>query len=726
MSTELRLSVIGLQRFRGFRAPTRITLQAGINVLVGDNGSGKSSVCNAVEWCLFGRTVETKGSGIAEYKDREIKHRADDDGDTAVELVFDGPHGEVTLSRTRAADAKTKSPEDRLNVVDATGTTHTGADAEAWLAAQGFPSWMEWRSSYCQHQEDARHRLLDDNSLKASLAALLGLEDLVDLRNRFDEVKLKAHVKSVKRVEAQQNEDLLELATAPGPVDEAQAVCEGLGVDTQRVTRDALRDAATKLLDAARDLGSELGLTVDVPGGDSELDEIIDWANGWPAVVRSLPGKHSRLTELRKGGGELSALILEIEPLARQVTQAQESLRASIERDGDSEGRGQAVTQTRDEADLANADRKAANALRALLQDARGVLDTRPSDVCPVCETVVPELAKSLEARLGDLSSELADSLDARCDKAHQAAAQAEQRVGELTQLEGQLTQANQHLDTKTQALRAQLAETEAQADDPLAAARVALEAKQAEIAKLEPLLQSRDEGLEQHRQDTERLAAMARYVDALATQSTRVDVITLGAWQEYQDSLDALVNLLVDADALATHTNALLARRSQERLSVVNRNLGKYFSMITGEERAAARGLTVKTRATATKLSYRVVDAHGEPLLPILNQASLNAIAQAVLFAQAEDRADRGGPAFLVLDDPEQSLDKDHVAGLAKVLDGMAALVPVIVAVPPGGLEERLRDYASGPKHFIRLNPWNPDTGATIHPISAGEIQTP
>jgi len=741
---RLRLRSIELQRFRGFRARTRVVLHDGINVLVGDNGSGKSSVCNAIEWCLFGREVETKGSGIPEYKDREIRHRSNDaggmgnavdpmddgdDGHTAVALVFAGPDGEVTLTRTRDADAKANGRDDRLGVLDATGAAHAGVAAEGWLAAHGFPSWTDWRSSYCQHQEDARHRLLDDHSLRASLSALLGLEELVDLRNRLDAVKTKSHVKVVKRVEAQQSEDLLDLATAPGPVDEASALCARLGVDPQRVTREGARGDATRLLDSARDLGRELGLNVEVPESvtaPNDLAEVIAWAAGWPALVRSLPGKHSRLTGLRKTAGELSALILEIEPLAQQVTRAEEALRASLERDGDRERRAQALSRAREDFNRSHAARKAAGTLRALLKDATGVLNEAASDACPVCESVVPDLTGKVEIRLVELSSQVVTTLDEACDNASQAVQSAEQQVTALTLLETQLTNARGHLESKTGALRTRLPEADAEAVDPLAAARSALETTAAEIDRLEPLLHTRDQGLDQHQQDTERLAAAARYLDALAGQSKRVDVITLPAWREYQDSLDALVSLLVDCDSLSTLTNDLLCRRSEERLSVVNRNLGKYFSMITGEQRAAARGLTVKTKATATRLSYRVVDAHGEPLLPILNQASLNAIALAVLFAQAEDRAERGGPAFLVLDDPEQSLDADHIAGLARVLDHLTTWVPVIVALPPGGLETRLRDYASGSKHFIRLNAWDPTTGSTIRPAATGEAASP
>ena len=60
---------ITISRFRGWKSEHRISLDAPITSLVAENGRGKSSLLNAIEWCLYGAEVTKKGSGIDERQD---------------------------------------------------------------------------------------------------------------------------------------------------------------------------------------------------------------------------------------------------------------------------------------------------------------------------------------------------------------------------------------------------------------------------------------------------------------------------------------------------------------------------------------------------------------------------------------------------------------------------------------------------------------------------------
>jgi DNA repair exonuclease SbcCD ATPase subunit len=179
----MKPTAITLSRFRGWKDERRISLGAPITSIVADNGRGKSSLLNAIEWCLYGAIVTKKGSGIDERQDWEVRTRinGDDSQPTHVELELATADGVVRVRRERSASAKAREA-DQLTVEEANGDILNGDAAETWLTEAGIPDWETYRRAYCFHQEAARQRVVAANERTAILAALLGLEDDLALR----------------------------------------------------------------------------------------------------------------------------------------------------------------------------------------------------------------------------------------------------------------------------------------------------------------------------------------------------------------------------------------------------------------------------------------------------------------------------------------------------------------------------------------------------------------
>jgi len=112
-----------------------------------------------------------------------------------------------------------------------------------------------------------------------------------------------------------------------------------------------------------------------------------------------------------------------------------------------------------------------------------------------------------------------------------------------------------------------------------------------------------------------------------------------------------------------------------------------------------------VVVKSTATRLNYRLVDTAGADITPILNQAALNALSFAMLFAQAEDRARGGLPQWLVLDDPGQNLDESAVSGLAEAVVAVSEIVPVLLGTFPGMLSRELEGKASDSARSLHIS---------------------
>jgi len=187
MTRPVRLDVRG---FRGWREGT-VPLDRPVTLVVGENRGGKSSTLNAIEWCLFGRVVEKKASGIDERADWEVERRvskseakghaangegsaAGEDVEVALSVETDGGVARLVRRRKRGAGAR---EEDAFAVELADGRALAEAEAHAWMDAHRFPDWETWRRACCQHQEVLRSRLTVADERSLVVSSLLGMEE---------------------------------------------------------------------------------------------------------------------------------------------------------------------------------------------------------------------------------------------------------------------------------------------------------------------------------------------------------------------------------------------------------------------------------------------------------------------------------------------------------------------------------------------------------------------
>ena len=173
---------------------------------------------------------------------------------------------------------------------------------------------------------------------------------------------------------------------------------------------------------------------------------------------------------------------------------------------------------------------------------------------------------------------------------------------------------------------------------------------------------------------------------------------------------------LVCDIQALGRLAREAQEARSGERVKEVNRSLGEHFGRISG--RPGDEGVHVVVKSTATRLNYLLVDGKGENITPILNQAALNALSFAMLFARAGERAEQGLPQWLVLDDPGQSLDRDCLEGLADAVAEVSGRAPVLIATYPGALATALEHSALANRRVFNLSSNAGSNDSTIREV--------
>lgn len=111
----MRLAYIQVRGFRGFRGHTRVDIPAGFAIIVGPNGTGKSTVCDALEFALTGTIRGSsehseKGESIRDYLWWRGTKPAEDN---YVEIGLADAEGKVVTVR-RSATELTIAPTGRL------------------------------------------------------------------------------------------------------------------------------------------------------------------------------------------------------------------------------------------------------------------------------------------------------------------------------------------------------------------------------------------------------------------------------------------------------------------------------------------------------------------------------------------------------------------------------------------------------------------------------------
>ena len=707
---------VTVSRFRGWRSTCRISLEAPITTIVGDNGRGKSGLLNAIEWCLYGAVVTKKGSGIDERQDWELRTRTEspDTEPTRVELEFNTSEGLITVCRERRAGAKAREA-DTFRIEFPNGTDLIDEDTDYWLAEAGIPDWETYRRAHCFHQEAARQRIVLASERTAILAALLGLDDDIALRSTIEAHQPSKLFSEVDRRTSTLNEEANRALHLPQQrLSEIERLGVEHGIDSSNLSESSAQTLRSKLVARAQALESALGLSTSVPNV-RDAAAIRKWAPMWPTTARSKAPALSVLESHRREAARLDGHIAKHEEDfgAWQESRSQLELERQTGAGSDRALREAEVTKAKATLSKSTSALQQNNATVKLLIDAKSAIAaTGQNDECPVCETSVPMLASRLETTIDRLRSDEFQALQSAEEDARTTLENARLSLQQLQELIDEEGRTRQQVERQRHELRQMLpTDGSTLADDALVEAKKRRESLGSEITKLEGLVSERDQSIEEHQTDWSRLNVVEKWLVASERAESSIDLSALPEWSAFNEALDELAGFGADMAFLGGLARDVQAERSTARAAEVNGALAKYYSLITQEDTA----IQVNVHTTATRISYDLVDASGRLAIPVLNQAAINALSLAVLFAQSEAQAGDDSWKLVTLDDPVQSLDVEKQTGLSRAIEELANSCSVLVATVPGLFSDRIQEYVSKQRHIVTLGRWSHVDGATI-----------
>ena len=678
-----RLKSIKIRSFRGVAGEQTYRFDGRPGLLHGNNGVGKSTVAQSIQWTLYGK-----------FPSEVLANTSFKTFLSPVSAKSASWFGEVTFQSGDRTLVITRDESQKEFSVAIDSTTHTGAEAEAQRDRLLGLDMAGFVRTVLLQQSRIRGLLLDSpKDRNEALDRLLGMDDIEAILSRL------------------KPKDFINAATARR---------EKIIADQQRHhTREELlveqRDAAQTRARELKFLNKDFNIAGLKKAYAAVGDSLSGLARKYEVELEPLPDCNSlaeavtvssRVSEALRSMRTKSKLQLRLAPLATSIAQylaLEEAIkRSAAARDEilelksswvEAHGEHTALVAKRDAAqqdlDAKKLALKAAGELRQLLADGKSYVESDPSDHCPLCEQSLSSAA--------DLISRLTDRLDALASK-------------EISDLETDITTLSDSVDQLNAAL-----EKFAEHEGALAAAQQRMDQDRERVVKalgghgipegkVEARLVSAIAELEKQQDEISKgVAAMEEELSAVDSEErrlreglvpvlkSRADLIDLeDEWKKAQKSHEQ-----AEKDALGLHTladqitalrTALLEAKNQlasDTLSKASPRANELYQRLVRHPVFDTLALTTVPKANKIDYSFEVSTTGAKNTARearlVLSDGQVTATAIGLFFALSD--ADTHNLDLLYVDDPTQNLDLPCKEAMSKVVTELAQRRQVIVS---------------------------------------------
>ena len=667
-NATFRIESVTIEGFKAFTKSQTFCFGGRHVFLFGPNGFGKTSIVEAVRWCLFGLAARAG----------EIVKNQFYGGSCIVQMTLEGPDGQWTMQRR----LRTSSGESDPTIRDPSGAPRNLEDVFPILARIGPREGTH--VIYAAQQPSSRRPEADITDFSYVVYRYLRLEEVPRLSDVLLRLSTDWQVREEETCQAvgglgekfsqsiaEVEESLSRITSAPPWGDDLTPTQAGTRTKVDKLAADAQELGADCSSDTLEDLALpqklfEIGTAIDtlLTGELGGLKQKLVERSGVLRAAQSLhQAGHDAVQEIQEQSARSEAIGKKLASVLNDSTieHLEEQLRSV-------------------ESDFERAQLKL-DVARSSLKYIDVIGHGAESDVCPACGAGVPfgQLKLDLEEvdSSGDSSTkaflEQKGQLRERVSRAKDLARRQANIDTEITQcqgrLEGILTQAGQRFDLPSPSVELlgervnDLRNSCQDLQDALGSQNKAKRSWEIRIGNLRREIQF-------HQLRT-RKAHLQRLYDV--------------RYKALHDSLKGLTDLRDVADKMRSLLNSRLQERLQQDLPPLAQEMTEVYLRLTGSptfdsisihhEENSDGSMTLQLRVSSSRGSgtWRVEDG-------ILNGQALNAIQLVPYFVFSRYQED---PLLdlLLLDDPTQAFDTSKIKLLLSELAGAASHATLFVA---------------------------------------------
>lgn len=708
---QMRIETIRISGFRGFVKERVVDLSHPVTILYGDNARGKSSVLNAIEWCLFGSECAGKDTGMRERVGWKPGNRLGTEP-CKVAMICQHPDGDIIFERTQV-------PKDRGLTISRKGQIiQSGAQANSWVG-ENIGDFTQFMAMVYQHQENIRHLAIAEDSFKRNIInRLLGLSDYANLLDSLQSTGYATLAGKVTKVRDDIDSTIDHMVF--GYADLNKRLAKELHLKSTSISQKLIEAEATKLTKAVQDLYKKTGVTL---SDRTSLDSYADprkYLDRIRAVVRALQTtspESKRNSEVGKQISDLDYYIARVAESAGKKSTEGKKLKEFEARYGkirklqrDLNRITEAKQSKEDEIARLDAMYSALYGLyKYLTENKLGI----GKQVCIACGSTANNQQEFLKDRVQHLES---DTIKAARDELSGICNEVESVTGHLAELQ----KLRQRLELADKAYMSEVREAVSKLKLSMDAGEDPLRVLNKNKRVLEQERCALQKNLAALLSEITRLEGSCDRLDKMATvteNKTRIEKLSSVRSHERYRELEKLESesafLSSDIDAIAGAITLVRDTESKARVAGAKKTVRDYFNMIA--ENPGIKGLEMIVERSRNYENFRFIDASGDEVMTMLSQGDLNVLALSIFAGLGQANINEIPFQSIILDDPSQSMGSHHKEKLAELVNIIAANRQVIVGTMDSEFRDLLEKCITREVKVIEFARWDPKNGPTL-----------